>query len=163
MGIAGVTPCFWLAARRPSVCAFPGPRPSENPERYFKGDFGSVHDDESFEPFDVVAVGTYERGIWGGGLVSGKTRYDVAANDDTISPYWRNPLVGKRHQNFTPIRITPLINNAVTDQTVRERGISDLEVHRQPQGIDLVLGLPIRRFPADSRAKALPLISRGVA
>lgn len=45
---------------------------------------------------------TYERGIWGDGLVSGKTRYDVAANDDTISPYWRNPEVGKRHQNFTP-------------------------------------------------------------
>jgi hypothetical protein len=78
---------------------------------------------------------TYERGIWGDGLVTGETRFKVAPNDETISTYWRDPDVRKRHQHFSQVRITPLINSAVTDQTLREHAITDLEVQRQPQGI----------------------------
>jgi Domain of unknown function (DUF3883) len=67
--------------------------------------------------------------------VTGETQFDVAPSDETISTYWRDPDVRKRHQHFSQVRITPLINSAVTDQTLRERAITDLEGQRQPQGV----------------------------
>jgi hypothetical protein len=78
---------------------------------------------------------SYERGIWGTGLVTGETMYDVAQVDHAISPYWRDREAGEQHRNFAKVRITPLVNTAVTDATLRRRGITDLEVQRQPQGI----------------------------
>lgn len=77
----------------------------------------------------------YERGIWGSGLVTGEPMYDVPLSNQAISPYWRDRSAGEQHRHFARVRITPLVNTAVTDATLRQHGVTDLEVQRQPQGI----------------------------
>jgi hypothetical protein len=80
-------------------------------------------------------IRNYERGIWGNGLVTGDTMYNVTYSDQAISPYWRDRAAGEQHRNFAQVRITPLVNTPVTDAALRQHGITDLEVQRQPQGI----------------------------
>ena len=76
----------------------------------------------------------YPRGIWGDGLVIGAAGSDLSSSE-AVSPYWRHAAMMNAPRVFCPVRITPLLNSAVTDETLRRRGVDDLEVQRLPQGV----------------------------
>ena len=57
------------------------------------------------------------------------------SSSEAVSPYWRHAAMMNAPRVFWPVRITPLLNSAVTDATLRQRGVDDLEVQRLPQGV----------------------------